>query len=160
MDFVGALLLMAGVLAVLFAINELPSRGVSPRLGAFFAGGLVVLGLFTWRQARISYPLIRTSFFRSPAFCLAIAIPSCLIFGYFGGFLLTPLYLETATGDLAVGDVLDHDAPAGVEQPGLADVGPAVPAVDPARPAGRQPALGPGHVRSSRSAPPSTPLPP
>jgi MFS family permease len=97
-DFLGACLLMGGVLAVLYAINELPSAGLTARLGAVFAAGLVVLGLFTWRQSRISYPLIRTSFFRSPAFCLAIAIPSCLIFGYFGGFLLTPLYLETALG--------------------------------------------------------------
>jgi predicted MFS family arabinose efflux permease len=38
------------------------------------------------------------SFFRNPAFCLAIAIPSCLIFGYFGGYLLTPIYLETGLG--------------------------------------------------------------
>jgi MFS family permease len=97
-DFLGACLLMAGVLAVLYAINELPSGGLSLRLVAFFVAGLVVLALFAWRQRRVSYPLIQMSFFRSPAFCLAIAIPSALIFGYFGGFLLTPLFLETALG--------------------------------------------------------------
>ena len=97
-DLLGAGLLIAGVLAVLFAINELPTSGVSVRLGAIFAAGVVILALFIWRQLRITYPLIRMSFFRKPAFCLAIAIPSCLIFGYFGGYLLTPIYLETGLG--------------------------------------------------------------
>jgi MFS family permease len=97
-DLIGAGLLIAGVLAVLFAINELPTSGVSARLGAIFAAGVVILALFTWRQLRITDPLIRMSFFRKPTFCLAIAIPSCLIFGYFGGYLLTPIYLETGLG--------------------------------------------------------------
>jgi MFS family permease len=97
-DFIGACLLMAGVLAVLFAIDEVPTSGISVRLGAVFAAGVVVLVLFARRQYRITYPLVRMSFFRNPAFCLAIAIPSCLIFGYFGGYLLTPIYLETGLG--------------------------------------------------------------
>jgi MFS family permease len=97
-DFTGAFLLMAGVLAVLFAVNELPASGVSLLLGLVFAAGVVVLVLFVWRELRITYPLIRMSFFRSPTFSLAIAIPSCLIFGYFGGYLLTPIYLETGLG--------------------------------------------------------------
>ena len=146
-DLIGAGLLIAGVLAVLFAINELPTSGVSVLLGAIFAAGLVILALFTWRQLRITYPLIRMSFFRKPTFCLAIAIPSCLIFGYFGGYLLTPIYLETATGDVAGGDLADHDAQAGLQQPVLPHVGSPVPEVDPAGSAGRQPAFRPGHVR-------------
>jgi DHA2 family multidrug resistance protein-like MFS transporter len=82
----------------LFAIDELPAVGASLRLGAIFAAGVVVLVLFARRQLRITYPLVRMSFFQNPAFCLAIAIPSCLIFGYFGGYLLTPIYLETGLG--------------------------------------------------------------
>jgi MFS family permease len=97
-DYIGACMLMGGVLAVLFAINELPSRGVSVLLGTVFAAGLVILVLFARRELRITYPLIRMSFFRNPTFSLAIAIPSCLIFGYFGGYLLTPIYLETGLG--------------------------------------------------------------
>lgn len=97
-DLTGAGLLMAGVFAVLFAINQLPSSGASVLLGAVFAAGLAVLALFVWRELRIEYPLIRTSFFRNPTFCLTNAILSCIIFGYFGGYLLTPIYLETALG--------------------------------------------------------------
>ena len=97
-DLIGAGLLMAGVFAVLFAINQLPSSGASVLLGAVFAAGLAVLALFVWRELRIEYPLIRMSFFRNPTFCLTNAILSCIIFGYFGGYLLTPIYLETALG--------------------------------------------------------------
>ena len=34
------------------------------------------------------------------------------MFGYFGGFVLTPVYLETALGRDLVGDLADHDRPA------------------------------------------------
>jgi MFS family permease len=97
-DYIGAGLLMAGIGAVLFAINQLPTRGASVLLGAVFAAGLVVLALFVRRELRITYPLVRMSFFRNPTFCLANAILSCITFGYFGGYLLTPIYLETALG--------------------------------------------------------------
>lgn len=65
-DLIGAGLLMAGIGAVLFAINQLPSNGPSVLLGAVFAAGLVVLVLFVRRQLRITHPLIRISFFRNP----------------------------------------------------------------------------------------------
>ncbi len=89
---------MIGTLAVLYVVNELPGRGISLQLGGIFAAGLVLLLLFVWRQFRISYPLIRMSFFRNPTFCLSIGILSAMIFGYFGGYLLTPIYLETGLG--------------------------------------------------------------
>ena len=57
---------MAGVLAVLYAIDEVPTSGLSVRLGVIFAAGVVILALFVWRQLRITYPLIRMSFFRKP----------------------------------------------------------------------------------------------
>jgi predicted MFS family arabinose efflux permease len=97
-DYIGAGLLMAGVLAVLFAINQLPTGGASVLLGAVFAAGLVVLAIFVRRELRITYPLLQMSFFRNPTFCFTNGIMSCIMFGYFGGYLLTPIYLETALG--------------------------------------------------------------
>ena len=79
-DYLGAGLLIAGILAVLFAINQLPSNGPSVLLGAVFAAGLVVLVLFVRRQLRITHPLIRMSFFRNPTFNLTNAILSGNLF--------------------------------------------------------------------------------
>jgi predicted MFS family arabinose efflux permease len=97
-DFAGACMLMAGVLGILFPINQLPASGLSVTLGVIFAAGVGLLALFVRRELRIAHPLIRISFFTNPTFCLAIAIAFCMMFGYFGGFVLTPIYLETALG--------------------------------------------------------------
>ena len=97
-DFVGACLLMAGVLGILFPINQVPASGLSVPLGVAFIAGVVLLVLFARRELRIAHPLIRMSFFRNPAFCLAIGVAFFMMFGYFGGFVLTPVYLETALG--------------------------------------------------------------
>ena len=97
-DLIGASLLMTGILAILFAINQVPSSGVTLLLVAIFAAGLALLALFVRRQLRITYPLIRMSFFRNPTFCIANAIMACIMFGYFGGYLLAPIYLETGLG--------------------------------------------------------------
>ena len=50
-DFVGACLLMAGVLAILFPINQLPASGLSVLLGVIFAAGVVLLVLFARRES-------------------------------------------------------------------------------------------------------------
>ena len=97
-DFVGACLLMAGVLAILVPMNQLPASGLSVSLVVTFVTGVVLLALFARSELRIAHPLIRMTFFRNPTFCLAIGIAFCMMFGYFGGFVLTPVYLETALG--------------------------------------------------------------
>ena len=63
------------------------------------------------------------SFFRNPTFCLAIGIAFCMMFGYFGGFVLTPVYLETAARRDRVGDLADHDRPAPGHEPVLPHLG-------------------------------------
>jgi MFS family permease len=79
-DYLGAGLLMAGMGAVLFAINQLPARGASALLGSLFAVGLVLLALFVRRQLRVAHPLIRMSFsgIRRSAWQLASLPASCL----------------------------------------------------------------------------------
>ena len=79
-DYIGACALAAGILAVLFPVNQLPSSGPSVLLGALFAAPLAVLALFVRRQLRITYPLIRMSFFRNRTFCLTNAIMACIMF--------------------------------------------------------------------------------
>jgi MFS family permease len=97
-DSLGACLLMAGLLGILFPINQLPASGLSIPLAVIFAAGVVLLAIFARRELRIAHPLIQMSFFTTPTFCLAIGIGSCMMFGYFGSFVLTPIYLETALG--------------------------------------------------------------
>ena len=75
-----------------------PGGAVGPADTPIRGTGIVVLALFVRRQLRTAHPLIRMSFFRNPTFCLTNAILAAIIFGFFGGYLLTPIYLETALG--------------------------------------------------------------
>jgi MFS family permease len=95
-DYLGAGLLMAGALGFLFAVNRVPAVGVSPLIVVVFVVGLVALVLFGWRQVRTPYPLIQLSYFRNPGFSLPIAVLFCIFFGYMGGFVISPIYVESA----------------------------------------------------------------
>jgi MFS family permease len=97
-DYLGASLLMAGVLGLLFAVNRAPAAGLSPLVIAVFLAGVAVTALFVWRQQRAAYPLIQLSWFRDPDFGLPIAVQFCMFFGYMGGFVITPIYVESALG--------------------------------------------------------------
>jgi MFS family permease len=94
-DYLGASLLMAGVLGFLFAVNRAPAVGVSPLIVGVFLASLVMLALFVWRQLRTAYPLIQLSHFRKPDFGLPIAVLFCIFFGYMGGFVISPIYVES-----------------------------------------------------------------
>jgi len=97
-DYLGASLLMTGVLGILFAVNRAPEVGLSPFLIAVFLAGAVAMALFVWRQLRTAYPLIQLSWFRNPDFGLPIAVLFCIFFGYMGGFVISPIYVESALG--------------------------------------------------------------
>jgi MFS family permease len=97
-DYLGAGLLMTGILGILFAVNRAPEVGLSPVLIAVFLAGAVATALFVWRQLRTAYPLIQLSWFRNPDFGLPIAVLFCIFFGYMGGFVISPIYVESALG--------------------------------------------------------------
>lgn len=96
-DYLGASLLMTGVLGLLFAVNRAPA-GLSGVVVATFAAGIVLTGLFVWRQRRTAFPLIELSWFTNPSFGLPIAVLFCVFFGYMGGFVVTPIYVESGLG--------------------------------------------------------------
>ena len=94
-DYLGAGLLMAGSLGILFAVNRVTAVGVSLLLVVVFGAGLAATALFVWRQLRTTYPLIQLSYFRNPDFGLPIAVLFCIFFGYMGGFVISPIYVES-----------------------------------------------------------------
>jgi MFS family permease len=97
-DYLGAGLLMTGVLGILFAVNRAPAVGISPFIVTVFLAGAVATALFVWRQLRTAYPLIQLGWFRNPDFGLPIAVLFCIFFGYMGGFVISPIYVESALG--------------------------------------------------------------
>jgi MFS family permease len=97
-DYLGASLLMVGALGILFAVSRAPAAGPSSLVVATFLAGVAATALFVWRQRRTPYPLIQLSWFRRPGYGLPIAVLFCIFFGYMGGFVITPIYVESALG--------------------------------------------------------------
>jgi EmrB/QacA subfamily drug resistance transporter len=92
-DIPGAVLSIAGIALVLWAIIEGPARGWSSAavIGATTAG-IVVLGLFAGWQRVSRNPMLNLGLFRNRAFGAAIPAVSAVAFGLFGAlFVLTQL---------------------------------------------------------------------
>jgi MFS transporter, DHA2 family, multidrug resistance protein len=103
LDWAGALLGAAGVVAVIYAIIEQPVSGWGGRVLGCLLGGLVLLALFAVRQRRARWPLIDPGLLHDRLFgwgTIAFAAISFALSGVL--FMLTP-YLQLALGASALG---------------------------------------------------------
>jgi EmrB/QacA subfamily drug resistance transporter len=98
-DWTGAGLSGAGLVAFVWAVIEAPSKGwtSAPVLGAgAFAG--VALVAFVSRQRRIAEPLLDVRLFRDPRFTAATSTITVLFFALFGFLFLSTQYLQFVLG--------------------------------------------------------------
>jgi MFS family permease len=94
MDIHGALVLALGAFALTFAINRLPSWGLSdPRVLISFALTPALLLWFTRIERRTAHPLIPLEFMARRNFVLPLLISFALQFAYMGGFIISPLIM-------------------------------------------------------------------
>jgi EmrB/QacA subfamily drug resistance transporter len=98
-DWAGVALSGAGLIALVWAVIEAPSRGwTSPAVlgaGAFAATALVA---FVAQQRRASGPLLDLRLFRNPRFSAASATIMVLFFALFGFLFLSTQYLQFVLG--------------------------------------------------------------
>jgi EmrB/QacA subfamily drug resistance transporter len=97
LDPLGAVLSIVGLVGVLWAIIEAPSKGwgaVTPVL----LGGLVVLALFVVWELVSAHPMLELRFFRNRRFSAANATLTIVFFGTFGVTFLISQYLQTVLG--------------------------------------------------------------
>jgi EmrB/QacA subfamily drug resistance transporter len=99
LDWTGAALSGAGLLALVWAVIEAPSDGwTSPAVLA--AGGVAVLafGAFVLQQRRAAEPLLDVRLFRDPRFSAASATVMVLFFALFGFLFVATQYLQFVLG--------------------------------------------------------------
>ena len=98
-DWAGAALSAAGLLALVWAVIEAPSEGwtSAPVLGAaaFAAAALAAFGV---RQRRAAEPLLDLRLFRNPRFTAASVTVMVLFFALFGFLFLATQYLQFVLG--------------------------------------------------------------
>ena len=98
-DPLGALLSMAGLGLLLWAIIEAPNRTwTSPlTLGALGGGAGAIVSLVLWER-RSEHPMLPLRFFRNRRFSAAIASLALVLFALLGMFFLMTQYLQFSLG--------------------------------------------------------------
>lgn len=99
----GALLSVAGLFALLFAIIEGPEMGWGDPLvvGGFGAAAVTLAAFVAW-ELRTDHPMLDPRFFRDPRFTAGAATITLVFFVTFGMFFLVPQYLQLVQGHTAL----------------------------------------------------------
>ncbi|WP_037499474.1 MFS transporter [Solirubrobacter soli] len=99
LDWAGATLSGVGLIALVWAVIEAPSKGwTSPAVLAAFAVAASALGLFVRQQRATAAPLLDLRLFRDPRFSAASATVMVLFFALFGFLFLATQYLQFVLG--------------------------------------------------------------
>jgi MFS family permease len=98
-DLGGALLSIAGIGLLLWAIIEAPVHGWSSPavIGAGAAGLLLLAGFVAW-EAQTSHPMLKLRFFRERSFSAAVACDGLMMFGLMGAFFALTQFLQFQLG--------------------------------------------------------------
>src|ERR1700730_3517058 len=99
LDPLGALLSIAGLATVLWAIIEAPTHGWSstPIVGAFVVG-FAILAAFIYLELHSSSPMLDLGFFKNPRFTAASAAITLVFLSLFGSLFLLTQYLQAVLG--------------------------------------------------------------
>ncbi|WP_250399254.1 MFS transporter [Streptomyces cellostaticus] len=102
-DLVGALLVVAGLAAVVYSVIEAPTRGWGDAvtLGGIGLGLAVLAGFVVW-ELRQRYPLLDPRLFRNRRFAAGSLSMTLMFFGFFGFIFVTMQYLQMVRGDSAL----------------------------------------------------------
>jgi len=94
-DVAGAITLAVATGAIMFALNQAPSRGLDGVIVGAFVVGAVGLAAFCAVEARVAFPLLPLEFFRRRNFTTSMLAALFSGAAYMGGFVLAPLMLQS-----------------------------------------------------------------
>jgi MFS transporter, DHA2 family, multidrug resistance protein len=97
-DVPGALLSIAGLVVLVWAIIEGPGGWTDPEILGAFALSAVLLGTFVLWERRVRFPMLDMSFFRNPRFSAASGAIMLTFFAMFGSLFLLTQFLQSILG--------------------------------------------------------------
>ncbi|MCW5952601.1 MAG: MFS transporter [Propionibacteriaceae bacterium] len=97
-DISSAVLSMAAVVPIVYAITHVTGAGLTPLILACLVAGVGSGALFVRRQRRLASPMIDVGLFRNPAFSGAVATNVIAIFALSGLMFFFSQYLQFARG--------------------------------------------------------------
>jgi EmrB/QacA subfamily drug resistance transporter len=99
LDPLGAVLSIAGLVSLVYAIIEAPSRGwTDPLVMTMFGLAAVLIAVFLWWETRTEHPMLQLSFFENPRFSAASVAITLVFFAMFGTVFLNTQYLQFVLG--------------------------------------------------------------
>jgi EmrB/QacA subfamily drug resistance transporter len=95
LDPIGALLSIAALTSLLFAIIEAPSEGWGePKIYGTLIAGIVLLGMFILWERHSDHPMLDITFFENPRFSAASGSITVVFFAMFGSIFLLTQYFQ------------------------------------------------------------------
>jgi MFS transporter, DHA2 family, multidrug resistance protein len=99
LDPIGALLSIAGLGSLVYAIIEAPGRGwLSARSLLGFGISITLIGAFLWWELRTANPMLNLRYFLDPRFGVASGVITLIFFAMFGFFFLMTQYFQLVLG--------------------------------------------------------------
>lgn len=99
LDLPGAVLVTGGLMLMVYALVEAPSRGWGSTTSiALFAASLLALAAFIYNEKKVRNPLVPLGIFRIRNLSGANALQFCMASAMFSVFFFTTLYLQTVLG--------------------------------------------------------------
>ena len=103
-DYVGGLLSVVGLVALVWAIIEAPDRGWGdPLVIAGFATAVAVLVAFVLWELRVEHPMLDMRFFANRRFSIPTISITLVFFALMGSAFFLSIYLQTVQGYDALG---------------------------------------------------------
>jgi DHA2 family multidrug resistance protein-like MFS transporter len=97
-DLPASALSFAAVLPAVYGVSEIAENGVDGwRLGAI-GFGLLMAGLFLWREHRAAHPMVELSLFRSRGYSGSLATCLIAMFAILGNAIFLTQYLQSVLG--------------------------------------------------------------
>jgi EmrB/QacA subfamily drug resistance transporter len=99
-DRAGVLLSVAGLVLVVYGIIQGGDSGSWVRWSVLgpLAGGLAVIALFAWHEARTDHPSLDVRLFRDPRLSASVGALALVFFGMAGAFFFLSFYLQNVRG--------------------------------------------------------------
>ncbi|MCO7124511.1 DHA2 family efflux MFS transporter permease subunit [Sporolactobacillus shoreicorticis] len=99
LDFISVVLSVLGFGGILYGLSSAGDKGWgSPIVLAFLIGGLIFLGLFSWRQLVSKDPFLNIRVFGNKTFTMTTIINVLIMMISYVDLILLPIYLQTSRG--------------------------------------------------------------
>ena len=106
-DILSALLSTIGFGSLLYGFSSVGNDGWgSVKVIGFLVVGVIVIGLFVWRQLHLEHPFLELRVFKSPIFTIAAILSGVVNMAMVGAEMVLPLYIQNIRGESAFHSVL------------------------------------------------------